>query len=290
MSDTAALAALPPLREVIAEHGLAARRSLGQHFLFDLNLTRRIARAAGPLEGRTVVEIGPGPGGLTRALLMEGASAVLAVERDRRCLPALNDIAAAAGGRLHVAEADALALDEPAALRQAGLPTPALVAANLPYNVGSALLVKWLTADPWPPWYDALTLMFQREVAERITARPHSKAYGRLSVLSQWRMTAAILFDINPSAFTPPPQVVSTVVRLTPKARPEPDIPHTLLASVTAAAFAQRRKMLRASLRSLTDRVADLLAAAELDPQLRADQVDVEGYGRLAAAYGHLNA
>ena len=198
---------LPPLRAVIAAHGLAAKKSLGQNFLLDLNLTRRIARAAGPLEGTTVYEIGPGPGGLTRALLAEGASKVIAVERDARCLPALEEISLAFPGRLDVISADALVLDELAMLRERRVETEVRVAANLPYNIGTALLVKWLTAKQWPPFWQSLTLMFQREVAERLVAPPRSSAYGRLSVLVQWLCEARILFDIPPRAFTPSPKV-----------------------------------------------------------------------------------
>src|ERR1700742_695917 len=205
---------LPPLREVIARHGLAPKKSLGQNFLFDLNLTRRIARAAGPLD--VVYEVGPGPGGLTRALLEEGAARVVAVERDARCLPALAEIAAVYPGRLEVVEADALALDETALFAR----EPVRVAANLPYNVGTALLVKWLTAPAWPPFWQSLTLMFQREVAERIVAAPGTGAYGRLSVLAQWRARAKILFDLSPRAFTPPPKVTSAILRVEPLTEP----------------------------------------------------------------------
>jgi 16S rRNA (adenine1518-N6/adenine1519-N6)-dimethyltransferase len=268
---------LPPLREVIARHGLAARRALGQNFLLDFNLTRRIARAGGPLEGARVIEVGPGPGGLTRALLMEGAAEVVAIERDPRALPALAEIAEAAGGRLSVVEADALAIDY-AAL--AG-PDGALVVANLPYNVATPLLAGWLTAEPWPPWWRALTLMFQREVAERIVARPGEKAYGRLSVLAGWRASARLLFDVPARAFTPPPKVTSSLVRLEP--RPEAtEVPPRALEAVTAAAFGQRRKMLRASLRGLWREPEPVIRAAGLDPAQRAETVSVEGFIRLA--------
>src|SRR5690349_9354699 len=197
---------LPPLREVIAAHGLAARKSLGQNFLLDLNLTRRIARAAGPLENTAIYEVGPGPGGLTRALLAEGAARVIAVERDARCLPALQEIAAAYPGRLEIVSNDALALDERALFTEHAVSGSVRVAANLTYNVGTALLVKWLSAEIWPPWWESLTLMFQREVAERLVAQPRTASYGRLSVLTQWRTRAQILFDVNPRAFTPPPK------------------------------------------------------------------------------------
>ena len=207
---------LPPLREVIRRHGLSARKSLGQNFLFDLNLTSRIARSGGPLAGVTVIEVGPGPGGLTRALLAAGAHRVIAIERDRRCLAALADIAAHYPERLTVLEGDALRVDP---VRELG-GAPARIVANLPYNVATSLLVNWLTVEPWPPWYDSMTLMFQREVAERIVAAPGSKSYGRLSVLAGWRTQARILFDIAPSAFVPPPKVTSSVVRLVPRATP----------------------------------------------------------------------
>jgi 16S rRNA (adenine1518-N6/adenine1519-N6)-dimethyltransferase len=268
---------LPPLREVIARHGLGARKALGQNFLLDLNLTRRIARAGGPLEGARVIEVGPGPGGLTRALLMEGAAEVVAIERDPRALPALAEIAEAAGGRLSVVEADALAIDY-AAL--AG-PDGALVVANLPYNVATPLLAGWLTAEPWPPWWRALTVMFQREVAERIVARPGEKSYGRLSVLAGWRASARLLFDVPARAFTPPPKVTSSLVRLEP--RPEAtEVPPPALEAVTAAAFGQRRKMLRASLRGLWREPEPVILAAGLDPAQRAETVPVEGFIRLA--------
>ncbi|MBI1210128.1 MAG: 16S rRNA (adenine(1518)-N(6)/adenine(1519)-N(6))-dimethyltransferase RsmA [Alphaproteobacteria bacterium] len=273
---------LPPLREVIASLGLSARKSLGQNFLLDLNLTRRIARAAGPLEGRTVVEIGPGPGGLTRALLSEGAAHVIAIERDERCRPGLDQIADAYDGRLTIVEADALDVNE-AALIPAG--ARALVVANLPYNIATPLLIKWLTAEPWPPWFESLTLMFQREVAERLCAKPRTKSYGRLSVITQWRTDPKILFDVNPGAFTPPPKVISTVVRLDPlvEARGKADI--RSVERVTAAAFGQRRKMLRSSLKALHVDVAKLLERAAISETARAEEIDVEGFGRLARAY-----
>src|SRR5689334_15204198 len=233
---------LDPLREVIRRHGLSAKKSLGQNFLLDLNLTTRIARAAEPLESVTVVEIGPGPGGLTRALLALGARRVIAIERDERALAALAEIAARYPGRLDVVSGDALETDIPALLG----PERARIVANLPYNIATALLVKWLTAEPWPPWYDSMVLMFQREVAERIVARVGDKSYGRLAVLAGWRAEAKILFDVAPSAFVPPPKVTSSVVRLTP--RPEPlACDAGVLQRVTEAAFGQRRKMLRQS-------------------------------------------
>jgi 16S rRNA (adenine1518-N6/adenine1519-N6)-dimethyltransferase len=270
---------LPPLREVIRRHGLAARKSLGQNFLLDLNLTARIARAAGPLEGVTVLEVGPGPGGLTRALIAAGARRVVAIERDARCLAALAEIVAHDPQRLIVVDGDALRID-PVPYLDGG---PARIVANLPYNIATQLLVDWLTLEPWPPWYDSMTLMFQREVAERIVAAPGSKTYGRLSVLANWRTRPAILFDIAPRAFVPPPKVTSSLVRLEPREAPLAcDL--RALERVTAAAFGQRRKMLRQSLRSLgTDAVA-LLQAAEVDPTARAEDLAVEAYVRLARA------
>jgi 16S rRNA (adenine1518-N6/adenine1519-N6)-dimethyltransferase len=270
---------LPPLREVIRRHGLAAKKSLGQNFLLDLNLTGRIARAAGPLDGATVIEIGPGPGGLTRALLTEGARRVLAIERDERAIAALNEIAEHHPGRLEVVAADALEYDPKPLLGD----SPARIVANLPYNIATVLLVGWLTADPWPPWYDRMVLMFQREVAERIVAPPGSKTYGRLSVLAGWRTEAKILFDVHPSNFVPPPKVTSSVVELVPRAAPLP-CKGPMLERVTAAAFGQRRKMLRQSLRSLgTDPLA-LLDAAGIEPTARAEEIPVEGFAALARA------
>jgi len=270
---------LPPLRDVIARHGLAAKRSLGQNFLLDLNLTGRIARAAGDLSQTDVLEIGPGPGGLTRALLMHGARRVVAVERDARCLPALAEIAARWPGRLEVVAGDALTLDAAPLLGR-----PAAVVANLPYNIGTELLVRWLRAD-FPPWWTQLTLMFQREVAERIVAAPGSGAYGRLGVLAGWRTQAHILFDIPASAFTPPPKVTSSVVSLTPRAAPLAPAPLTALEAVTAAAFGQRRKMLRQALRTLGVAPAPLLAAAGVEPTARAETLTVEAFCALARAF-----
>jgi 16S rRNA (adenine1518-N6/adenine1519-N6)-dimethyltransferase len=272
---------LPPLREVIRAHGLDARKSLGQNFLLDLNLTSRIARSSGPLEGVTVVEVGPGPGGLTRALLANGAKRVVAVERDERCLPALAEIAARYPGRLEVISGDALATD----WRALDIEAPARIVANLPYNVGTVLLTGWIEAEPWPPFWENMNLMFQREVAERIVATPDKpKDYGRLAVLCGWRTRARILFDVSPSAFTPPPKVTSSVVQLMP--RPEPLPCRTAdLSAVTAAAFGQRRKMLRQSLRTLAADPAPLIEAAGLDPTARAETVPVEGFVALANAW-----
>ena len=271
---------LPPLRDVIRTAGLTAKKSLGQNFLLDLNLTRRIARAAGPLEGIAVVEVGPGPGGLTRALLMEGARTVIAIERDDRCLAALDQIAVAYPGRLDVIAADALDVDYGALQIQ----QPARIVANLPYSVGTPLLVGWLKTAPWPPWFDRLVLMFQREVAERIVATPRTKAYGRLSVLSQWRMHTRILFQVPPDAFTPKPKVSSAVVELIPKRVPEPPCDVALLEKITAAAFGQRRKMLRASLRQIVRDPEALLGGLSLDPKARAEELDVADFCRIANA------
>lgn len=276
---------LPPLRDVIARYELAAKKSLGQNFLLDLNLTRKIARAAGPLENTTIYEVGPGPGGLTRALLMEGAARVIAVERDERCLPALEDISRAFPGRLQIIPADALELDEEKLFRDHKVEGPIRIAANLPYNIGSALLVKWLTSETWPPLWQSLTLMFQREVAERITAQPDSKAYGRLSVLSQWRTRAKIQFDVSPRAFTPPPKITSAIVRIEPLAEPVAPARLPDLEAVTAAAFGHRRKMLRQSLKSLAPNAEELVRTAVLDPTARAENLSVSDFAALARAY-----
>jgi 16S rRNA (adenine1518-N6/adenine1519-N6)-dimethyltransferase len=271
---------LPPLREVIRRHGLRAKKSLGQNFLLDLNLTARIARAAGPLEGVEVVEIGPGPGGLTRALLVAGARRVIAVERDERAIAALEQIAARYPGRLEIVSGDALNFDPRALLGAA----PARVVANLPYNIATALLVGWLTLEPWPPWYDRLVLMFQREVAERIVAAPGSKSYGRLSVLAGWRCQGRIRFDVAGTAFVPPPRVTSSLVELVPRQSPLP-CERRALERVTEAAFGQRRKMLRQSLKSLGPEPMTLLEAANLEPTARAEDVPVEGFVALARAF-----
>jgi 16S rRNA (adenine1518-N6/adenine1519-N6)-dimethyltransferase len=277
---------LPPLRDVVRKHGLLAKKSLGQNFLFDLNLTGRIARAAGPLDEATVVEIGPGPGGLTRALLAEGARKVIAIERDERCLAALGEISGAYPGRLGIIAGDALTIDFAALVREQGLQGPARICANLPYNVGTALLVRWIETEPWPPWFDRLILMFQREVAERIVATPGDRAnYGRLAVLCNWRTETRILFDIPARAFTPPPKINSSVVELVPRRDPL-RCDARLLAAVTQAAFGQRRKMLRQSLRSLPHANAvDLLQQAGLDPTQRAEEIDLQGFVALAQAY-----
>jgi len=272
---------LPPLREVVRTHGLMAKKSLGQNFLFDLNLTSRIARSAGPLEDATVIEVGPGPGGLTRAILAAGARKVIAIERDTRCLPALAEIAERYPGRLEVIEADALEFD-PRPLTGDGL---VRIIANLPYNVGTALLTGWLTGEAWPPWWASLTLMFQREVAERIVAdESDPKNYGRLGVLCGWRTQARILFDVPPSAFVPPPKITSSVVHLTPRANPLP-CRIGALEAVTRAAFGQRRKMLRQSLKSIAPEPAEIIRAAGLEETIRAENVPVDGYVALANAW-----
>jgi 16S rRNA (adenine1518-N6/adenine1519-N6)-dimethyltransferase len=275
---------LPPLRAVIAAHGLSAKKSLGQNFLLDLNLTRRIARAADAL-GSVVYEVGPGPGGLTRALLAEGAARVVAVERDERCLAALAEIAEAYPGRLEIVAADALKIDEVEILREYGETGPVRIAANLPYNVGTALLVKWLTANMWPPFWRSLTLMFQREVAERITAKPGSRAYGRLSVLVQWRSQAKILFDVSRSAFVPPPNVTSSIVRLEPLEEPVAPANLADLEAVTAVSFGHRRKMLRQSLKDLAHDAEAMIREAGLDPTQRPEQLAVTEFASLARAW-----
>ena len=307
MSDS-----LPPLRDVVARYGLDAKKSLGQNFLFDLNLTARIARAAGPFDNTIVVEIGPGPGGLTRALLEQGAR-VITVERDSRCLAALEEIAAHYPGRLTIVEGDALEIDVAALVleqypslraegeviqgaprdsgllrsaRNDGLKIRARICANLPYNIATALLTKWIEAEPWPSVFDRYVLMFQKEVAQRIVATPKERAdYGRLAVLCGWRTKARILFDVSPAAFTPPPKVTSSVVELTPNPNPLECDPRAL-SRVTQAAFGQRRKMLRQSLKSLGVDASALLAAAGIEETKRAEEIDVAGFVALANALG----
>ncbi|SFD71526.1 dimethyladenosine transferase [Sulfitobacter brevis] len=271
---------LPPLRDVIATHELSARKSLGQNFLLDLNLTAKIARQAGDLTGCDVLEIGPGPGGLTRGLLSEGARRVLAIEKDPRCLPALDEIAAAYPDRLKVIVGDALEIDP-----LAHLTAPIRVAANLPYNVGTELLVRWLTPPEWPPFWESLTLMFQREVAERIVATPGSKAYGRLALLAQWRAEPRIVMHLPPEAFTPPPKVSSAVVHLTALAEPRFPADPAILNRVVATAFNQRRKMLRSALKSMTPDIEDHLNAAGIKPTERAEQVSLEAFCALARTF-----
>jgi 16S rRNA (adenine1518-N6/adenine1519-N6)-dimethyltransferase len=270
---------LPPLRDVIRTHDLRAKKSFGQNFLLDLNLTARIARAAGDLRGADVLEVGPGPGGLTRGLLAEGARKVLAIEKDTRCLPALAEIEAAYPGRLQVIAGDALTVDPLAHLQ-----APVKVVANLPYNVGTELLIRWMTPAQWPPFWDSLTLMFQREVAERIIAQPGSKAYGRLALMVQWRADARIVLHLPPEAFTPPPKVSSAVVHITRRDAPRFPADAAILERVVAAGFNQRRKMLRAALKGLHPRIEDILRDAEIAPTARAEEIGLEGWCRLSEA------
>ncbi|WP_349360990.1 16S rRNA (adenine(1518)-N(6)/adenine(1519)-N(6))-dimethyltransferase RsmA [Stappia sp.] len=272
--------ALPPLREVIGAHDLQAKKSLGQNFLLDLNLTLRIARTAGDLSQTTVLEVGPGPGGLTRALLVAGAKRVVAVEKDTRCLAALDEIAAHYPGRLDIRNADALGID----LREIAGDGPLKIVANLPYNVGTQLLLNWVATRAWPPAWQSLTLMFQKEVAERIVAEPGSKAYGRLGVLVGWRCHATLAFEVSPKAFTPPPKVTSAIVHITPRSHPLPcDI--GALERVTRAAFGQRRKMLRASLKSLAPDAQARIEAAGLDPTARAEELGIAQFVELARGF-----
>ena len=268
---------LPALREVIAANDLSARKSLGQNFLLDLNLTAKIARQAGPLDGCDILEIGPGPGGLTRGLLAEGARFVLAIEKDRRCLTALHQISNAYPERLTVLEGDALSVDP---LQY--LTPPIKVAANLPYNIGTELLIRWLTPPQWPPFWTSLTLMFQREVADRIVAQPGSKAYGRLALLAQWRCDPQIVMSLPPEAFTPPPKISSAVVHFTALPAPRFSADPKVLERVIAMAFNQRRKMLRSALKGLGPDIEDRLVAAGLKPTERAEQVSLEGFCNLA--------
>jgi len=268
---------LPPLSQVIATHGLSARKSLGQNFLLDLNLTAKIARQAGELSGCDVLEIGPGPGGLTRGLLAEGARRVLAVEKDARCMAPLAEIADAYPGRLEITNADALNLD-----LRGQLNPPIRVVSNLPYNVGTELLVRWLTPPQWPPFWDSLTLMFQKEVAQRIIAQPGAKAYGRLAILAQWRADVRIVMELPPEAFTPPPKVHSAVVHIQALGEPRFPAEPKILSQVVAKAFNQRRKMLRAALKGLAPDIEDLILAAGLKPTERAEQVPIEGFCALA--------
>lgn len=274
---------LPPLRDVIAAYDLRARKSLGQNFLLDLNLTGRIARTAAPLTGYQVIEVGPGPGGLTRALLAAGADNVIAIEKDTRCVAALGPLSDAYPGRLDVISGDALTFDV-----EALGSGPTKIIANLPYNIATPLLIGWLSPTQWPPVWASLTLMFQKEVAQRIIAAPGGKAYGRLSVITQWRCEAEILFDVPAKAFTPPPKVTSAIVQITPRTAPMAAIVQADLERVTMAAFGQRRKMLRRSLSGLGVSVPDLLAVAGLEPTARAEEIDVAGFCALAKAYAAL--
>ena len=273
---------LPPLRDIIAAHGLAARKSLGQHFLLDGNLTDKIARAASPLDGVTVIEVGPGPGGLTRSLLAQGAQ-VIAIEQDTRFIEALCSLSDAYPGRLHLVEEDALKVDEMAYLAHHNKGETKLVS-NLPYNVGTPLLIKWLSLTSWPPWYSSMTLMFQKEVADRIAARPDSKSYGRLSVLCQWRCQVDNVFDVPARAFTPPPKVDSSVVHLVPHDHAQDPKTFKALEKVTQAAFGQRRKMLRASLKSIFSSPVEILTDLDIDPTLRAENLSVADFEALAKA------
>jgi len=268
---------LPPLRQVIETHGIAAKKALGQNFLLDLNLTAKIARQAGDLAGCDVLEIGPGPGGLTRGLLSEGARRVLVIEKDPRCIPALEEIAAAYPGRLQIIEGDALEVNP-----LEHLTAPIRVAANLPYNVGTELLIRWLTPPQWPPFWDSLTLMFQREVAERIVAQPGGKAYGRLALLAQWRCNAQIVLNLPPEAFTPPPKVSSAVVHLTALPAPRYPADPKTLERVIAMAFNQRRKMMRAACKGLVPDLEDHLIAAGIKPTDRAETLSLEQFCALA--------
>ncbi|SEM76216.1 16S rRNA (adenine(1518)-N(6)/adenine(1519)-N(6))-dimethyltransferase RsmA [Palleronia pelagia] len=270
---------LPPLRQVIATHGLSARKALGQNFLLDLNLTAKIARQAGDLRQSDVLEIGPGPGGLTRGLLAEGARRVLAVEKDARCLPALAEIATAYPGRLEVLNADALEIDP-----LTHLAPPVRIVANLPYNVGTELLTRWLDPPDWPPFWTSLTLMFQKEVAQRIVAQPGSKAYGRLAVLAQWRSDARIVMELPPEAFTPPPKIRSAVVHLTARETPRCPARAATLFALTARAFGQRRKMLRASLKPMHPAIEDVLTGVGIAPTRRAEELSLEEFCALARA------
>ena len=268
---------LPPLRDIIVNHGLDAKKSLGQNFLLDLNLTSKIARLAGDISGHDVLEVGPGPGGLTRGLLAAGARRVVALEKDPRCMPALAQISAAYPGRLDVFNADALEFD-----MRGQLTGPVRVVANLPYNVGTELLVRWLTPKDWPPFWSSLTLMFQKEVAERIIAKPGTKAYGRLGILAQWKSTPSVVMELPPEAFTPPPKVRSAVVHLEALAEPRFPAPAGLLSSTVAMAFNQRRKMLRSSLKSAAPDIETALRDAGLKPTARAEEISLEGFCALA--------
>lgn len=276
---------LPPLRDVIRQYDLSARKALGQNFLLDLNLTAKIARAAGPLEDHTIIEVGPGPGGLTRALLALGARRVIAIERDERALGPLQDIAKHYPGRLEIVSADAMQFDPRPLLGN----ERAKIVANLPYNIATPLLTGWLSTDPWPPWYDAMVLMFQREVAERIVATVDDEAYGRLGVFAGWRTDAKIMFDVPPSAFVPAPKVTSSVVRLLPRATPD-ICDRRMLERVTESAFGQRRKMLRQSLKSLGVDPSLLTAAADIDSTRRAETVPVSGFVAMARELANIRS
>ncbi|MEM8979359.1 MAG: 16S rRNA (adenine(1518)-N(6)/adenine(1519)-N(6))-dimethyltransferase RsmA [Pseudomonadota bacterium] len=271
---------LPPLREVIAKYDLAAKKALGQNFLLDLNLTAKIARHVPNLEGSDVLEIGPGPGGLTRGLLASGARRVHVIEKDGRCAPALAEIAEAYAGKLSVEMGDALQSNAASQLT-----APIQIAANLPYNIGTELLVRWLTPPEWPPFWHSMTLMFQKEVAERIVAQPGSKAYGRLAILAQWRSDARIVMTLPAEAFTPPPKVQSAVVQLVALENPKFPAEAEVLQRIVALAFQQRRKMLRASLKSLGPDLEDRLKSAGIAPTERAENVSLEAFCALSRHY-----
>jgi 16S rRNA (adenine1518-N6/adenine1519-N6)-dimethyltransferase len=271
MDDT-----LPPLRDVIARFDLTAKKALGQNFLFDGNLLAKITRAAGVLEGKKVYEVGPGPGGLTRAILAANPASLTVVEKDPRCIAALAELQKFYPGKLVILEQDALQLNEVGILGE-----NVEVIANLPYNVGTALLVRWLTSEPWPGWWSGLTLMFQKEVAQRIVAAPGTDAYGRLSVLAQWRSTPKLMFDVPREAFTPKPKVTSAIVRIVP-ATPVADVAMADLEAMTRAAFGQRRKMLRTALKAVVADPEKLCIAAGIDPSHRAETISVAGFCRLA--------
>ena len=268
---------LPPLRDVISTHSLNAKKSLGQNFLLDLNLTAKIARLAGDLEGYDVLEVGPGPGGLTRGLLASGARRVIALEKDPRCIPALNEIAEVYPGQLDIFNADALDFDV-----RNHLTVPIRIVANLPYNVGTELLIRWLTPKDWPPFWSTLTLMFQKEVAQRIIATPGSKSYGRLAILAQWKSNPKIMMELPPEAFTPPPKVHSAVVHFDALPEPRFPAPAGLLTSTVAMAFNQRRKMLRSSLKSASPNIENVLRDAGIEPTARAEEISLEGFCALA--------
>jgi 16S rRNA (adenine1518-N6/adenine1519-N6)-dimethyltransferase len=274
---------LPPLSDLIREHGLSARKGLGQNFILDLNLTRRIARASGSLEGINVVEVGAGPGGLTRALLLEGARKVFVVERDHRCIPILEQISEHYPGRLEIVRGDALELD-----LSIIAPSPARIIANLPYGASTEMLARWLGVEPWPPWYDKMVLMFQKEVAERIIASPGNKTYGRLSVLAQWRSKPRILLNLPPKAFTPSPKIDSSLVEFIPRDEPVEAGSPVALQKVVAAAFGQRRKMLRQSLKGLMHKPENILEAVGIDPSLRAEVLTIDQFCSLARAWNNI--
>jgi 16S rRNA (adenine1518-N6/adenine1519-N6)-dimethyltransferase len=277
---------LPPLRDVIRIYELRAKKSLGQNFIQDLNLTRRIARSGGALDNATVVEIGPGPGGLTRALLLEGAQRVIAIERDERCLPALAEIAARYPGRLEVHSGDALEADWPGLLAAAGASGDVRIVANLPYGVATRLLIGWLETEPWPPWFSRMTLMFQKEVAERIIADAGTKPYGRLSVISQWRCEVRLVQTLKPDAFTPPPKVESAVVDFVPRRMLDPACDVRALGAVTAAAFGQRRKMLRSTLKPLVANVETLLNGLGISGETRGERLSPSQFAEIARLIG----